>query len=171
MRCDDVTTQLKTFMDAELPWLAALRIRHHLVHCTRCASHAVEWRQIGALLVANDLFAGSHLPVTAADVALKRRSTTPLKLLVGASAIISTIVLLLLPGRGRDDMSMASEVRQAMMQVKTWHFTGWKLQGKDKIPWEVWGRRVPYFYREQVGADVIVDDGTQRVSIAATAGG
>ena len=168
MRCDDASTQLKTYLDGELHGLVALRVRDHLRRCPECAAQLAEWRKMSALLLSNDLVAMPALPIPAARTVSKGRITMHLKLLAGVTATAAaTLALLLLPGRGRHNMSMASEIRQAVSQINTWHLKGWKMQGKDKIPWEVWGRRAPFFYREQVGQDVIVDDGTQRVSIFA----
>jgi hypothetical protein len=62
-------------------------------------------------------------------------------------------------------VSAGAAVRQALSRVNTWHLKGWKTLDGRKVEWEVWGRRSPFFYREQVGTNVVVDDGTQRLSI------
>jgi hypothetical protein len=70
-----------------------------------------------------------------------------------------TFGLLALPRSNPSSVSFASEVRQALQNANTWHLKGWKWQFDRRVPWEVWGRRQPFFYREQVGSALIVDDG------------
>ncbi len=84
-----------------------------------------------------------------------------LGLMAAGAAIFSA---LLLPSRTPSRMSAAAEIRQAVSRVNTWHLKGWKLQNGKQTIWEVWGRRSPFFYREQVGEDVVIDDGKRRVS-------
>lgn len=59
----------------------------------------------------------------------------------------------------------AAELRAAVGRANTWHFSGWRLQNGVKVRWEVWGRRAPFFYREQVGNEVLFDDGNRRVRL------
>ena len=47
----------------------------------------------------------------------------------------------------------------AIQRVNTWHLRGWRLHEGQRVPWEIWGRRSPFYYREQVGEEVTVDDG------------
>jgi hypothetical protein len=58
-----------------------------------------------------------------------------------------------------------SEVKAAVQKTQTWHFSGWRIQDGRKVRWEVWGRRTPYFYHEQIGGEILIDDGKQRLRI------
>ena len=64
-----------------------------------------------------------------------------------------------------DFASAATEIHAALQKVNTWHLTGWKLQNGKQVRWEVWGRRAPFFYREQIGDSITYDDGKQRVRL------
>lgn len=61
--------------------------------------------------------------------------------------------------------SFAQEMRTAIERAQTWHFVGWRLREGKQIRWEIWGRRTPYFYREQIGDDIQIEDGTQRIRL------
>jgi hypothetical protein len=89
--------------------------------------------------------------------------------ILGGAAVTTGLcaALLTLPALHHSSSSMASRVRQALEEVHTWHLRGWKLQNGKPIPWEVWGRRSPFLYREQVGPDLVLDDGRQRTSLFA----
>ncbi|MBC8136267.1 MAG: hypothetical protein H8F28_10300, partial [Fibrella sp.] len=55
--------------------------------------------------------------------------------------------------------------REAVGRAKTWHFVGWRLVKGERVRWEVWGQRSPFLYRETVGDEVLLDDGTRRVHL------
>jgi len=59
----------------------------------------------------------------------------------------------------------AAEVRAAILRTNTWHFVGWHLRDGHKVRWEVWGRRSPALYREQIGDEVYLDDGTRSTHV------
>ncbi len=61
--------------------------------------------------------------------------------------------------------SNAAGMREAVGRAKTWHFVGWRLVKGERVRWEVWGRRYPFLYRETIGDEVLLDDGTQRVHL------
>ena len=193
MRCDRIAPHLKTYLDGETSTRQTVGIRRHLRHCPACAAQLREWQSLDALLRSSDLFAASaNSAVSAAsstvaaipailpalsgtdrvgptsNAILKGKTAMRLKLVTGLSA--AALALIVLSGWGRHSMSMAAEIRRAVGGVNTWHLKGWKLQNGKQIPWEVWGRRAPFFYREQIGQDTIVDDGVRRVSLFAPLG-
>ncbi|MBB6051935.1 hypothetical protein [Armatimonas rosea] len=57
----------------------------------------------------------------------------------------------------------ASDVREAISHTNTWHFIGWRIVNEKKVKWEIWGRRSPFFYREQLGESVLIDNGKTRL--------
>lgn len=61
--------------------------------------------------------------------------------------------------------SFVGQVQAAVQRTQTWHFVGWRLREGKKVRWEIWGQRSPYFYREQIGDQILLDDGKQRVRI------
>ena len=180
MRCNRVVPNLKAYLDGETSHFQTAYIRRHLRQCPACATQFAEWQNLNALLLANDLvfapgienpcLSGLRPSVRRTQIHVLRRGhpRMSLKLLTGLVATSATVLaLVMLPGKGRHNTSMAAEIRRAVSGVNTWHLKGWKLQNGKPIAWEVWGRRAPFFYREQVGQDVIVDNGTGRVSLFA----
>ena len=65
----------------------------------------------------------------------------------------------------RKPVTASAAVRRALSNINTWHLKGWQTRAGHKVKWEVWGRKVPFFYREQVGNNTVLDDGRQRLSI------
>ncbi|MBC7807164.1 MAG: hypothetical protein H7145_13560 [Akkermansiaceae bacterium] len=61
--------------------------------------------------------------------------------------------------------TFAQEMRSAVAEARTWHFVGWRLRNGRRVRWEIWGRRSPYFYREQIGGDIQIEDGTRRLRL------
>jgi hypothetical protein len=62
--------------------------------------------------------------------------------------------------------SRAENAAEAIARVNTWHLSGWKLDPNGvRTPWEVWGRRKPFLYREQIGTQVLLDDGQARLHL------
>ncbi len=138
------------------------------------ANNSVPGKLVSNAFVPNDCVSHSTvsmsavIPVAAEPRRRKGQPAMSFKLLTGCVATSAAVLaLLLLPNKTRHNMSMAAEIRQAVSNVNTWHLKGWKLQNGKPLAWEVWGRRTPFFYREQVGQDVIVDDGRSRVSLFA----
>jgi hypothetical protein len=87
---------------------------------------------------------------------------------VSASGALIAIVIALCPWK--KDQPLGAAVEAAVQRANTWHLRGWKLQGGRQIPWEIWGRREPFFYREQLGDELNFDDGTHRVRLVPTGG-
>lgn len=91
---------------------------------------------------------------------LKLAATTGLVVLVGTLGVYTTQ-----PGR-------AANTPAALARVNTWHLSGWKSEaGGARVTWEVWGRRKPFLYREQIGEQVMLDDGRSRLHLLPTAQG
>lgn len=84
---------------------------------------------------------------------------------IAVAGILLILVLLGAPALIPARRSLAAEVGAALQQVNTWHLSGWKRIGGKQVRWEVWGRRRPFFYREQIGEQVIWDDGRERVQV------
>lgn len=61
--------------------------------------------------------------------------------------------------------SYAAKVQEAIQKARTWHFTGWRLKDGKKVQWEIWGQRTPFLYREQIGDEILLDDGKRRIHI------
>jgi hypothetical protein len=61
--------------------------------------------------------------------------------------------------------ALAAQVKAAVTRANTWHLSGWRIKEGKKLRWEVWGRRRPFFYREQVGDAVLIDDGRTRTQV------
>lgn len=100
------------------------------------------------------------------------RSPARRTVLVGTLALLlggAIAAGVLLSGGG--SRALAAEVGAAIGQANTWHLTGRKQEAGRQIPWEVWGRRRPYLYREQIGDEVLVDNGTERLQTVRTEGG
>jgi hypothetical protein len=83
-------------------------------------------------------------------------------------AAVATVALcgamLILP-RLQPAVSAAEKVRQSLAHINTWHLRGWKLLDGKQVAWEVWGRDKPFFYREQLGDETVVDDGRLRTRV------
>lgn len=160
----------------------AVYLRLHLRTCACCRAELESLAQISAVAhtvqekdASPELrariwseFAISRIPLAPASPVRDRiegPGRRSLALRLGVLAIAAgALSVFLFPSRTPSHTSMAAEIRQAVSRVDTWHLKGWKLQNGRQVIWEVWGRRTPFFYREQVGDDVIVDDGARRIS-------
>jgi hypothetical protein len=58
-----------------------------------------------------------------------------------------------------------AEAMAAMQRANTWHMSGWKVQRLNRLDWEVWGRRKPFFFYEKLGDHITYDDGQQRIEV------
>src|SRR5205823_11620317 len=74
-------------------------------------------------------------------------------------------------GGGRGAPAIAARVKAAVQRATTWHLKGWRDNRGKRIPWEIWGRRRPFFFREESGEKVVVDDGRERLENFPGAGG
>lgn len=169
---------LKAYVDGEMSWVRHLRVRRHLQACGTCAGaaqaisllgmEARRWRAAQAPPPALHHQILSRLDFAPEEPCPRRRKGRRQKALRWAGVAFATTVLvagLTLAPQGRHGRIMAATVRQALENVNTWHLRGWKLIEGKQVPWEVWGRRSPFFYREQIGAQVIIDDGVKRVQV------
>lgn len=83
-----------------------------------------------------------------------------------ASAVVGAIVVgLITMPRATIKPALAAEVQAAVTRANTWHLSGWRLKNGAQVRWEAWGRRTPYFYREQIGEEVFLDNGRTRTHI------
>ncbi len=169
---------LKACLDGEMSPLRRLRVRRHLQACAACTEAAQAITLLGT--EARRWRAAQAPPPTLRHRILSRlkfaqeeprrpcrgeKRQTALRW-AGVSLVTATLVLwLTLAPQGRHGRIMAATVRQALEDVNTWHLQGWKLVGGKRVPWEVWGRRSPFFYREQLGGQVITDDGAERTQV------
>ncbi len=85
--------------------------------------------------------------------------------LVGGLALTAGLALTLLVWPHSHKIYAASRVQAALADVNTWHLKGWKLLDGHRVPWEIWGRRHPFFYREQAGSEIVLDDGSRRTRL------
>lgn len=94
------------------------------------------------------------------------RKWSPMKSVVTSSlcVAVAAVVWFALP-RFSTPPAFATEVESAIGRANTWHYVGWRTQGGKKSKWEIWGRRQPFFYREQVGDDILLDNGTKRLRL------
>jgi hypothetical protein len=168
MRCERARAEIKAWQDGELGPVSAWRLRRHLRRCPACAAEAASLRRLDALLRATDLFE----PETAAVPESGRpRGRLPVRpapriafaaLAVAAAVLVAVVLPSSLPRR-----SLAAEVGRALERANTWHLSGWKRIGGERVPWEVWGRRRPFLFYEKVGGDITFDDGRERLRIFA----
>lgn len=105
-----------------------------------------------------------RLPETVSPSSSGSRSVMRPVLALAASAAIVAGVWVALP-RVATRPAFATEVKSAVRRANTWHFVGWRREGNRKLRWEIWGRRRPFFYREQIGEDVLIDDGKARLRL------
>ncbi len=61
-----------------------------------------------------------------------------------------------------DMPAKASLISLTIHQSNTWHFVGWRIVDGQTKRWEVWGRRSPAFYREQIGSETVVINNSER---------
>ncbi|MBC7806095.1 MAG: hypothetical protein H7145_08090, partial [Akkermansiaceae bacterium] len=87
--------------------------------------------------------------------------------LAAAGLAVATVVvgLSLAPQTPFVKRSNAAGMREAVGRAKTWHFVGWRLVKGERVRWEVWGQRSPFLYRETIGEEVLLDDGTRRIHL------
>lgn len=151
------------------------RLAQHLQGCPECQKEARSLQSVTTQLRAAQspmaLSAGLTDRVMAAvaattPVSASSRRARHARLLAGMTGVAAIGLFLLPTSRSPQTMSAAA-VRHALTKVNTWHLKGWKLENSQRIPWEIWGRRKPFFYREQIGADLVVDNGSTRVSLFA----
>ena len=175
MDCPRVQELLNRSLDNRNPEPVAFA---HRLRCRRCAT---TWtalrrqRQIAQTLPESalpdglrsrvlTLIAAESLPQRAAE----NGRTRVMWRLVGGLTVTAGLVMtmLVIPSdrpSPRGGSVAAAQVRDALSRVNSWHLKGWRLIDGKQVVWEVWGRRNPFFYREQIGERIVVDDGTLRV--------
>jgi hypothetical protein len=183
MGCEGVREQLSRLGDGERAaarWGAVAVVKH----CLGCAGCRAAWRRLRLLRRA-----ARSLPAPPPPGGLRERVLASLpaagdwplgegtfrripgrvrlarSAVVGAALVLA--LLLLAPWGGR--RSTAAEIEAAIRRANTWHLRGWKLRDGQRVRWEIWGRRSPYLYREQVGEELNFDDGRQLVRVLSPA--
>ncbi len=95
----------------------------------------------------------------------RRGSWVPRLALAGVAALAIGAAVIYAPRNPLVAPGHAATMKQAIANARTWHFVGWRLKDGKKTRWEVWGRRSPFLYREQIGGELIIDDGKKRVHL------
>jgi hypothetical protein len=142
-------------------------------HVLRCASCRREWHRLRRLCALSRQLPAPILPPSLQTSALAGRlasPTFPLRkgvLLMRVSLIAGTCLTLVLVGGllllPREHSALAAQdIYQALARVRSWHLKGWKLDGENRLDWEVWGQRAPFFYYERMGERETLDDGRYR---------
>ncbi len=187
MRCNTVREQLLrlTGNDKPLPLMEAARMRAHLARCPQCRR---EWLRLKRLNETASRLPAPALPANLRARVLAEIAAAPLpappagspdeartrkrfrimqrSLLVSVGLTAALGAFFLLMPHSRKTLAMG-DVRKALENVNTWHLKGWKREGDKEIPWEVWGRKTPFFYHERIGAQETLDDGKERVLVFA----
>jgi hypothetical protein len=187
MRCTIAREQIQRLIVGERsPRFDALPVLAHLARCRQCRQewrHCRQLRQAARNLPAPTLpaehrarvlaeIAGMPVPTSAGETpsdAQKRRGTRMVQrtLILGVcvTAAIATLMLLTIHSPHRGVAWAMGDVKKALEHVNTWHLKGWKREGDKEIPWEVWGRRTPFFYHERIGGQETLDDGVNRTIV------
>lgn len=144
------------------------------VHVLRCAPCRQELRRLRRL---NELSRTLPVPTLPSNMRAQvlaelpvpmsvpsaRKGVTIMRLsLIGGTCLTLAFIagFLLLP-RHRPALA-GSDVRTALANARSWHLGGWKMEGDRRVAWEVWGQRSPFFYRERIGEQEVMDDGVNR---------
>jgi len=61
----------------------------------------------------------------------------------------------------------AADVRDAIDRAASWHLDGWRDSANGRRRWSIWGRRNPYFFREDIDGQIMIDDGVKRIELSA----
>ena len=164
MSCEAARTDLLDFSNGETGPLHSWAIRRHLARCAGCADELATLERLTLTLRRADL-----VPPEAAPLPLPRRLPLRRALAATAAALFAGGLLLLptLDQNRRNAQNPGAAVAAALGRVNTWHFSGWKLIDGKQVPWEVWGRRVPWLYYERVGDTITWSDSKQRLRVFA----
>lgn len=179
MQCPEVQQSLNYLCDRERlspAWLY-LAIGRHWLTCADCRETWRRLRQLRQLSrqlpqppvspsLTERVLAALPEPAPATDPRRRDSGRRQTAVRVARAAVGTGLVVVgLLVFPWNRDQPVGAAVEAAVQGANTWHLKGWKLRDGQRIPWEIWGRRTPFFYREQVGNDVNFDDGTQRVRL------
>lgn len=185
MRCTTVREHLERMAVSDRsPRLKTLTALAHMARCSECRR---EWRRLQRLRQAAHTLPAPSLPAelrarvlaeiaaapvsTSADASpadvLKGKGNRMVQrsLIAGVAALVGTLVLLAPHSRHNGAVLAMGDVRKALEHVNTWHLKGWKREADKEIPWEVWGRRTPFFYHERFGEQETLDDGRERTIV------
>jgi hypothetical protein len=177
MQCQRVREELMVLTHRER-LASARRYAEVWRHCLGCAACRGVWwrlkrdgrdaRHLPALSVPLGLRARvmAALPAEAAPAAAGPRASAhrrvaPWMTKVSVGIGLTVLLIALVPWKG--GLRGGAAVEAAVQSANTWHLRGWKVVRGRQIPWEVWGRRTPFFYGEQLGDELNFDDGAQRV--------
>ena len=89
---------------------------------------------------------------------LDLRESKPQSLLPGWKPIIAGVAAVAVVGFGIkaslfNDNALI-QMNAATLQSNSWHFVGWQWKDGKKVHWEIWGRRNPAYYREELGNEL-----------------
>jgi len=144
----------------------------HLVRCANCRRELRRLRRLAALsqqlpapalpiAMRASVLAAASLPAPPTVRPLRGVSIMRLSLTTGTCLTLILAGSLFLLPRQRAARA-AEDVHLAVARAHSWHLKGWQMDGKKRILWEVWGQRSPFFYRERVGDQEVLDDGQHR---------
>ena len=165
MHCDTVRAALLDYSNTEIAPIRAWAIRRHLAACAGCAQELAALHQFTTALRRADL-----VPPLSVPVAVPVRRLPLRRAFAAAGVALIVVALFLLPTlyqSRRNAQNPGAAVAAALGRVNTWHFSGWKLIDGRQVPWEVWGRRLPWLYYERVGDTTTWSDGKQRLRVFA----
>ncbi|MBM3457552.1 MAG: hypothetical protein FJX77_03330 [Armatimonadetes bacterium] len=161
------------------------RLLGHLSVCRRCRSEWLRLRQ------ERRAFRRLPAPQPAADLRERLRTgvaalaphsapprptrapglgaATRMRLATAGAALLLIGLLLLHQNLTRP--VMAAGVRTALTRANTWRLVGWRQDGPRRTACTVYGRRLPFFYREQSGDELLLDNGESRLQVLPQWGG
>ena len=178
MRCKNAREILNQHSDGEslMGWTERLILWRHCLGCPGCRAAGRQYRHLRQLTrslprpLPSPSLRGSVLaalpPVSLKPSTRRQKEQTMrnIRIATVATTLILAIALMMWP-RSQPPVSAAARVRQSLDQVNTWRLVGWKLLDGKRVDWEVWGQRKPFFYRERIGDETVLDDGIQRVRV------
>lgn len=176
MYCSAAPQELNRLVDREMPlWsIDRLRVVAHVAACAGCRDVWLRLRR--QRVVTRGLSSAvSHEPLPALALAWpeaaagesrgRLRMPSVRRVVLGTVACVAVVAagFVLVPRPGSHvPGSAAAAVRAALAHVNTWNLSGWKLVQGRRVAWEIWGRREPFYYREQLGDQLLIDDGSRR---------
>jgi hypothetical protein len=180
MQCREVQQQLNGLCDGERlsPVGRYLETTRHVLACRECRE---AWRRLRQMRRLARRLPCASVPASLREPILPRL----LDVLPGAepagrgrrqiitraaqaAVVVGLVGLGLVVVPWKKDRPVGEAVEAAVRGANTWHLKGWKLRDGQRVPWEIWGRRSPFFYREQLGDELNFDDSTQRVRLVPT---
>jgi hypothetical protein len=178
MRCGNARELFNRRSDGDTltNWKEALALWRHCLGCAQCRAADRQFKHLRRLtrslprhlpsssVRVNVLAALPSMPLKPSIRTQKEQTMRNLRIATVATTLILAVALMTWP-RSQPPVSAAAKVRQSLAQVNTWHLRGWKLLDSQQFAWEVWGQRKPFFYRERIGDETVLDDGRQRVRV------